>query len=113
MTTDLSKGHGSCDRADLSRPVALVTGVGRTVGIGADIAGRLAASGWDIAFTYWTAYDERMSWGVEPGATDAIDKALVEQGAATAAIQADLADTDAPAHIFDETERRLGDVTAW
>lgn len=49
------------------RPVALVTGVGRTAGIGAGIAERLAAAGWDIAFTYWTAYDSRMPWGAEAG----------------------------------------------
>jgi 3-oxoacyl-[acyl-carrier protein] reductase len=57
------------------RPVALVTGVGRTAGIGAGIASQLAASGRDIAFTYWTAYDARMTWGVEAGATDAIEGA--------------------------------------
>jgi 3-oxoacyl-[acyl-carrier protein] reductase len=100
------------DPSASSRPVALVTGVGRTVGIGAGIARQLAASGWDIAFTYWTAYDERMSWGVEQGATGAIDKALAEKGAATVAIEADLADTAAPGRIFDEAERRLGGVTA-
>ncbi|MGW2524641.1 SDR family oxidoreductase [Streptomyces sp. NPDC001617] len=94
------------------RPLALITGVGRTVGIGAGIACRLAASGWDIAFAYWTPYDERMTWGREPGATGAITHALAEHGAATAAIEADLADPDAPARIFDEAERRLGGVTA-
>jgi len=36
----------------VARPVVLVTGVGRTVGIGAGIARQLAASGWDIAFTW-------------------------------------------------------------
>jgi len=55
-----------------ARPVALVTGTGRTAGIAAGIAGQLAASGWNIAFTYWTAYDQRMPWGPEPEAAAAI-----------------------------------------
>jgi 3-oxoacyl-[acyl-carrier protein] reductase len=95
-----------------ARPVALITGVGRTAGIGAGIATQLAASGWDIAFTYWTAYDTRMTWGAETGAADAIQGILTGHGAAAAAIEADLTDTDVPARIFDETEERLGPVTA-
>jgi 3-oxoacyl-[acyl-carrier protein] reductase len=112
MTSDqdhLTAGAGS---PGPGRPVALVTGVGRTVGIGAGIAARLAASGWDIAFTYWTAYDKRMSWGAEAGATDAIERSLIAHGAAVAAIEADLVDAGSPARIFDEAERRLGNVTA-
>ena len=62
------------------RPVALVTGVGRTVGIGAGIATQLAASGWDIAFTYWSAYDDRMPWGPEAAETEAITRSLVKHG---------------------------------
>jgi 3-oxoacyl-[acyl-carrier protein] reductase len=102
--------HGQVPPA--SRPLALITGVGRTVGIGAGIARRLAASGWNIAFTYWTPYDDRMTWGKEPGAREAITRALAEHGASTAAIEADLASPDAPARIFDEAEQRLGTVTA-
>ncbi|MCX4588282.1 SDR family oxidoreductase [Streptomyces sp. NBC_01549] len=98
--------------APTARPLALITGVGRTVGIGAGIARRLAASGWNVAFTYWTPYDERMPWGPEPGAASAITDLLAEQGAATTAVEADLADPDAPARVFDEVERGLGPVTA-
>ncbi|MEH0532358.1 MULTISPECIES: SDR family oxidoreductase [Streptomyces] len=95
-----------------ARPIALVTGVGRTVGIGAGIARRLAASGWDIAFTYWTPYDDRMPWGREPGATQAIRHMLAQHGASTAAVEADLADPSTPARVFDEVEEHLGKVTA-
>lgn len=95
-----------------ARPVALITGVGRTVGIGAGIATRLAASGWDVGFTYWTPYDERMAWGAEAGAPETIRKALVGEGAAVAAVEADLVETETPARVFDEVESRLGNVTA-
>ena len=94
------------------RPVVLVTGVGRTVGIGAGIARRLAASGFDIAFTYWTAYDERMDWGVESGATDEITKELAALGATAVPIEADLVDPAAPERIFAAAEEQLGTVTA-
>ncbi|WP_413230344.1 SDR family oxidoreductase [Kitasatospora herbaricolor] len=106
--TKTRETHGS----DGSRPLALVTGVGRTIGIGAGIASQLATSGWNVAFTYWTPYDRRMAWGVEQGGTEAITRELTGRGADTAAVEADLTDPDAPARVFDEVERRLGAVTA-
>lgn len=109
MNTNDENQAGALDEY---RPLALVTGMGRTVGIGAGIARQLALSGWNIAFTFWTPYDKRMVWGVERGATSAMDHALTEHGASTAAIEADLADPGAPARIFNEAERRLGSITA-
>jgi 3-oxoacyl-[acyl-carrier protein] reductase len=53
-----------------------------------------------------------MVWGAEPGAARTIEASLSEPGAATAAIEADLADPERPARVFDEAERRLGPVTA-
>lgn len=93
----------------VARPVALVTGVGRTVGIGAGIATRLAESGWDVAITYWTGYDERMPWGAEKGAAAAITESFAGRGLA---VEADLSDPEAPAEIFDQVERELGPVIA-
>jgi 3-oxoacyl-[acyl-carrier protein] reductase len=112
MTSEHDHASTGESSSDPGRPVALVTGVGRTAGIGAGIAIQLAASGWDIAFTYWTAYDKRMRWGIEAGATGAIERSLTSHGAAVAAIEADLTDTGSPGLTFDETERRLGNVTA-
>ncbi|GGO24332.1 short-chain dehydrogenase [Microbispora rosea subsp. aerata] len=109
MTTTRDRDH---DPRGASRPLALVTGVGRTAGIGAGIARRLAASGWNVAFTYWTPYDARMPWGAEPDATGKILRDLAEHGADAVAIEEDLADVEAPARVFDEAERRLGPVTA-
>jgi 3-oxoacyl-[acyl-carrier protein] reductase len=96
----------------MDRPLALITGVGRTAGIGASIAAQLADSGWDIAFTYWTPYDARMAWGAEQGAAGKVAADLSGRGAASAAIEADLGEPDAAAEVFDNAEQRLGPVTA-
>jgi len=94
------------------RPVALVTGVGRLVGIGAALATRLAEDGWDVATTHWTPYDDRMPWGRQDGDVERIGEAIRAHGARHVAIPADLCDESAPAAVFDEVEKALGPVVA-
>ena len=63
------------------------------------MARRLATDGWTVATAGWRAYDERMRWGSGPD-----DPEL--------AIEADLADPDAPARVLDEVVDRLGAQSA-
>ncbi len=95
-----------------ARRLALVTGVGRAVGIGAGIASRLAADGWDVATSHWAPYDERMPWGHPDGDVEAIAAGLRAAGARTVAVPDDLSDVAAPARVLDAVEAALGPVTA-
>jgi len=95
-----------------TRPVVLVTGVGRRVGIGAAVAVRLARDGWDVGTTHWAPYDDRMPWGRSHGDVDAIAAEVAGAGARTVAVSADLTDVHAPAALFDAVAADLGPVTA-
>ena len=95
-----------------SRPVALVTGVGRLAGIGAALATGLAQDGWDVATSHWTPYDDRMPWGRQDGDVEAIGTAVRGHGARHVAVPADLTDPAAPAEVFDAVEEELGPVLA-
>jgi len=118
------------------RPVALITGVGRRIGIGAAIAVRLARDGWDVGLSGWAPYDDRMPWGRDLEVTGSfagdsagdsagevagevadrgdgsIARAIRAEGARTVTVAADLEDVAAAGQIFDGTETALGPVTA-
>jgi 3-oxoacyl-[acyl-carrier protein] reductase len=94
------------------RPVALVTGVGRRAGIGAAIVEALARDGWDIGFTYWRPYDDRMDWGRDEEARAAITAGLEAHGARVHAVEADLARAEMPEQVFGAVRKELGDVRA-
>jgi 3-oxoacyl-[acyl-carrier protein] reductase len=99
-TGEITATHGfrPSTIAHMSERVVLVTGVGRSVGIGAAIASVLANDGWTVATTGWRAYDEKMAWGAdtEPRTT----------------FEADLADPTEPARLFADVNRSVGPVRA-
>jgi 3-oxoacyl-[acyl-carrier protein] reductase len=94
------------------RPVALVTGAGRRLGIATATAQRLAETGWDVAFTHFEPYDARMPWGADTGAAEELADRLTSVGARACPIEADFEDTDAPRQVFDHVIRELGPVGA-
>jgi 3-oxoacyl-[acyl-carrier protein] reductase len=95
-----------------SRPLALVAGASRRKGIGATIALHLARGGWDVATTFWRAYDETMPWGTDPADVDWLREQLVACGVKTAAVEADLSLVETPPYLFDAVERAIGPVTS-
>jgi 3-oxoacyl-[acyl-carrier protein] reductase len=94
------------------RPIVLVTGASRSIGIGSSIAKELAQSGWDVALTYWQPYDVSMPWGSDPQEVQLLRNDVESFGVRSIAIEANLSLADSAVKIFDAIERDLGSVTA-
>lgn len=92
----------------MNAKTALITGVGRSVGIGAGIARALAADGWDLVLNYWQPYDARMPWGEQPQDIAALTRELETAGAKVLAFPADLADPAAVDTLFVQIARHAG-----
>lgn len=95
----------------MHKKTALITGVGRTVGIGAGIARALAADGWDLVLNYWQAYDERMPWGVQPDDVATLTAELEAAGARVWALPADLGDPAAVDRLMAGIAQQAGPLT--
>jgi len=96
----------------MAKPVALVTGAGRKVGIAAGIARTLARNGWDLALTYWTPYDERMPWGVQHGDVEELNQELLSLGARVSSTSWNLEPPESATGLFDILRNEAGPISA-
>lgn len=96
----------------IPRPVALITGASRKVGIGAAIAVELSRNGWDIAVTYWTGYDRSMPWGSHRGDGEDLAESVRKNGGKFYSSEMDLSDPRTPPLLFDSVETNIGHVSA-
>lgn len=79
---------------------ALVTGVGRRRGIGAAIVRALLDDEWDVVFTWWGRYDERMDWGRDAETVRQLTELGAELGRRVVGVEADLGDPRTPTRVI-------------
>ncbi|OLS35093.1 oxidoreductase [Alkalihalophilus pseudofirmus] len=99
---------GDLNMGTLDRKIAIVTGVSRLRGIGAAICKELAEAGCQIFFTYWTDYDEQMSYQIEVDEPLMIKEKLRQSGVEVQCMELDLRDILAPEKLFKEVVGQLG-----
>lgn len=96
----------------MSQKCALVTGVGRSEGIGAGIARALAADGWDLALSFWHPYDQRVNQATTPQADLlALSAELEAIGSRVVLLPADLEHPAAADVLVERAAGELGPLT--
>lgn len=94
------------------KPIALITGVSRKIGIGSNIARKLTTSGWDIALAYWRPYDESMPWGNNNDEINNLESELKKIGAKVYSIEADFSKKETPEIVINEIKENFGNISA-
>src|SRR5262245_47202083 len=91
----------------LEGKIALITGVGRSAGIGAAICRKIANSG-DIFFAYWRPYDQETHSGNCQNDPANIAAELKQLGVRAERMEIDLSKPDSAETLFKAVEDRLG-----
>lgn len=92
----------------MNNKIAIVTGVSRLKGIGRAICCELASKGFDVFFTYWLAYDNKMPWGVTENEPDTILKEIAAFGVRCEKLELDLSSKGAVEILFNTVKQKLG-----
>ncbi len=95
----------------MNRKIALVTGASRWKGIGKAICCDLARKGFDVFFTYWTAYDDEMPWGVDPKEPERIQRTIQQLGVRCSRLELDLTSENATQRLMKKVKEDLGSPT--
>ncbi len=91
----------------LQSKVSLVTGVGRSAGIGAAICREIAKNGGDIFFTYWHPYDQK-NHPESNNDIEVITTELEQFGVKVGSKEVDLTDPQSAKSLFRAVESDLG-----
>ena len=92
----------------LEGKIALITGVGRSAGIGAAICRQIASNGGDIFFSYWRQYDRETHSGNCQGDPARIADELKQLGVRVESMEMDLSEPSSAERLFKLVEDRLG-----
>ncbi|KGX91336.1 3-ketoacyl-ACP reductase [Pontibacillus halophilus JSM 076056 = DSM 19796] len=90
--------------------LAIVTGVGRSEGIGAAVCRELAQEGIHLLFTYWGSYDHEVYGQSEEAWSTRFQTELCSYGVVSKGIEVDLSHPDAYASILTEATE-MGEPT--
>lgn len=94
----------------LTGKTALVTGVGRSGGIGAAICREIAKEGGNIFFTYWHAYDEQTHPEDKTRDADVFTDELKGFGVEVKSAEVDLSQSNSAEDLFALAEKELGKI---
>ena len=96
------------NKISLEGRIALITGVGRSIGIGAAICRKIANHGGDIFFAYWRQYDRETHSGNYENDPANLAAELKQLGVRAESLEIDLSKPDSAERLFQAVEDRLG-----